>query len=185
MQQTVERRDVTVTIERVQHVQPARGRPFERSAFEAELALEHALRHRAHDRSLRRAVFEEDHVRDRLDPVPDREILVLVDVHLHELEVPLLRDPLEYRRDRELIANAVPKSDYYVTSPDGKRMVSLELQRLTLSFIASSSDRDRARVDELIAQNPVGWQADWLEERGLSDWAKVYLDLAGANEVYV
>jgi type IV secretion system protein TrbE len=89
------------------------------------------------------------------------------------------------RRDRELIANAVPKSDYYVTSPDGKRMVSLELQRLTLSFIASSSDRDRARVDELIAQNPVGWQADWLEERGLSDWAKVYLDLAGANEVYV
>jgi type IV secretion system protein TrbE len=44
-------------------------------------------------------------------------------------------------RDRELIAQAEPKRDYYVTSPDGKRMISLELQGVALSFLASSNDR--------------------------------------------
>ena len=44
--------------------------------------------------------LEEHHVRDRLDPVPHREILVLVDVDLDELEVALLGDALEHGLDR-------------------------------------------------------------------------------------
>ena len=40
MQQPVERRDVAVAVERMQHVEPARGRPFERAALEAELGLD-------------------------------------------------------------------------------------------------------------------------------------------------
>ena len=40
LQQAVERRGVAVAVERMQHVEPARGRPLERAALEAELGLE-------------------------------------------------------------------------------------------------------------------------------------------------
>src|SRR4029077_16303232 len=60
-----------------------------------ELTLEHALRHRADDVRLRLAALEQDHVRDRLDAVANRQVLVLVDVDLDELEISLLCDALE------------------------------------------------------------------------------------------
>lgn len=77
-------------------------------------------------------------------------------------------------RDREMIAHAEPKSHYYVTSPDGKRMISLELGRLTLSFLAASSDRDRAVVNTLVKREGKHWPAAWLRYRGLNDWAEEY-----------
>ena len=40
MQQAVEHRGVAVAVERVQNVEPARGRPLERAALEAELRLD-------------------------------------------------------------------------------------------------------------------------------------------------
>jgi type IV secretion/conjugal transfer VirB4 family ATPase len=75
-------------------------------------------------------------------------------------------------RDREIVANAQPKSDYYIASPDGQRLVSLELGQLALSFIAASSDRDRARIDVLMSRYPRNWQAHWLRERGAVEWAE-------------
>jgi type IV secretion/conjugal transfer VirB4 family ATPase len=76
-------------------------------------------------------------------------------------------------RDREIIANAQPKSDYYIASPDGKRLVSLELGQLALSFLAASSDKDCARVDLLMSRHPHSWQVHWLRERGATEWADV------------
>ena len=83
-------------------------------------------------------------------------------------------------RDRELIAQAEPKRDYYVTSPDGKRMISLELQGVALSFLAASNDRDRALVDSLIAREGDRWPAVWLRLRGLKEWADLYETLVPA-----
>jgi type IV secretory pathway VirB4 component len=77
-------------------------------------------------------------------------------------------------RDRERIAHAEPKSEYLVTSPDGKRMISLELGRVALSFLAASSDADRALVDTLQAREGKRWPAVWLRLRGLGDWADLY-----------
>jgi len=77
-------------------------------------------------------------------------------------------------RDRDLIAHAEPKNHYYVTSPDGKRMISLELGKLALSFVGASTDRDRAMLDSLAASSGSQWVAPWLRSRGLADWAELH-----------
>ncbi|MBV8437254.1 MAG: hypothetical protein JOY95_07045 [Silvibacterium sp.] len=82
-------------------------------------------------------------------------------------------------RDRELIAHAEPKNHYYVTSADGKRMISLELGKLALSFVGASTDRDRAFVDTLATRHGPHWVAAWLRARGLEDWAGLYESLTG------
>ena len=81
-------------------------------------------------------------------------------------------------RDREMIAHAEPKAEYYVTSPDGKRMIALELGQVALSFLAASDDDHRALVDALIKRDGDGWPAAWLRLRGLSDWSDLYKELA-------
>lgn len=77
-------------------------------------------------------------------------------------------------RDRELVAHAEPKSHYYVTSPDGKRIVSLELGQVALSFLTAASDGDRSSVDSLITRYGQHWPGAWLRSRGLEDWAALY-----------
>ena len=69
---------------------------------EAELALECALRLRAESGSGGLAVAEEDHRRDRGDPVALGEAALLVDVHLDELQLAgaLLDDAVEHGCDR-------------------------------------------------------------------------------------
>jgi type IV secretion system protein TrbE len=85
-------------------------------------------------------------------------------------------------RDRELIAHAEPKSHYYVTSPDGKRIISLELGEVALLFLAASTDRDRVLVDNLIARHGSLWPAIWLRSRGLEDWAALHESLTAGKE---
>ena len=89
--------------------------------------------------------------------------------------------------DRELIAHAEPKAHYYVTSEDGKRMISLELGRVALAFLGASNDRDRTAVDALIAQEGEAWPVAWLQSRGLNDWAELLassMDAAKEAAVY-
>jgi type IV secretion system protein VirB4 len=87
-------------------------------------------------------------------------------------------------RDRELIANATPKSDYYVAAVDGnKRMISLELQELTLAFIAASGEPDRALVDKLSAEYGNHWPGEWLRRRGLIEWADKFHEVAGTRQI--
>jgi type IV secretion system protein TrbE len=73
--------------------------------------------------------------------------------------------------DRQIIAESTPKSDYYIASPDAKRLISLDLHPLTLAFVGASSDSDRETVDELIARYGDRWPAEWLRMRGLAGWA--------------
>jgi type IV secretion system protein VirB4 len=81
------------------------------------------------------------------------------------------------QRDRQAIAQAQPKAHYYVTTPETRRMISLELGPVTLSFLAASSDRDREMVDHLAARHGSNWPLDWLQQRGLPDWAARLADL--------
>ena len=67
----------------------------------------------------------------------------------------------------EIIANATPKRDYYVVSPEGRRLVQLALGPRTLSFVGVSDKESLHRVKELAAQYGQEWPAVWLQGRGL------------------
>ena len=70
--------------------------------------------------------------------------------------------------DIEIIAQSQGKRDYYVTSREGKRNVTLDVGKVALAFFSSSNEEDRLMVDKMIAKNPQSWQADWLRYKGLS-----------------
>jgi type IV secretion system protein VirB4 len=66
-----------------------------------------------------------------------------------------------------IIAGSIPKRDYYVMTPQGRRRVQLVLGPQTLSFVGASDKESIARIKELAAQyGPHDWQQVWLKERG-------------------
>jgi type IV secretion system protein VirB4 len=74
-------------------------------------------------------------------------------------------------REIELLAQAVVKRDYYYKSPLGRRMFSLGLGPLALSFVGASGQKDLRLARQLIALHGGEWPAQWLRQRGLDDWA--------------
>jgi type IV secretory pathway VirB4 component len=98
-----------------------------------------------------------------------------------------------------MIARGTKKSDYYITSPEGKRMVSLDLTTVELAFIGVSGKRDVPEVRKLVEAEraileknpnpPLGhgpgqhfpWQSVWIANKvgGTvgQGWAKRWLEL--------
>jgi type IV secretion system protein VirB4 len=74
--------------------------------------------------------------------------------------------------DIAAIAEGTPKSDYYVMSEDGNRLISLELGRVMLALLASGN-HERATLDGLIQRygRPRA-AAEWLRLRQLPDEAE-------------
>jgi type IV secretion system protein VirB4 len=84
--------------------------------------------------------------------------------------------------DIAAIAQAVPKSEYYVMQPDGNRLISLELGPVMLALLASG-DKDRERLDGMIKRlGRKAAVAEWFRFKGLEDWAQRYEWLAGLVE---
>jgi type IV secretion system protein VirB4 len=77
-------------------------------------------------------------------------------------------------REIELIQCALPKLHYYVTSPLGRRLISLGIGKVALSFVGVSGVDERQAAQRLMEQNPGNWQSEWLRQRGLKDWANWY-----------
>lgn len=84
--------------------------------------------------------------------------------------------------DRELaiITTATPKRDYYVKSPLGSRLITLDLGPVALAFLGTPDgltiEAVRSQVEELVAVEGPGWQASWVEHLGVPvrfDAAKV------------
>jgi type IV secretion system protein VirB4 len=75
--------------------------------------------------------------------------------------------------DREIarLAQAVPKRDYYVASPLGRRLVTLELGPVALAFLGTPSgytpDAARQAVESLVPRHGSAWPAAWLAELGI------------------
>ncbi|MES9995766.1 conjugal transfer protein TrbE [Desulfovibrio aminophilus] len=66
-----------------------------------------------------------------------------------------------------ILKTGVPKQDYYIVSPQGRRKVQLALKGKALSFVGASDKESIARIHELAAKHgPDGWQEAWLHERG-------------------
>jgi type IV secretion system protein VirB4 len=71
-------------------------------------------------------------------------------------------------RQIEIVANAVPKRDYYIIAPEGRRLVQLALGPRTLAFIGASDKESVARIRQLVNEYGLeSWPDAWLEERGI------------------
>jgi len=84
-------------------------------------------------------------------------------------------------RELEILQTSIPKQHYYFISPLGRRLVSLGIHNVALSFVGVNGREERQLVEDLIQQSPMSWQIAWLRSRavGLKDqqlvgWADYY-----------
>lgn len=67
----------------------------------------------------------------------------------------------------DIITNAVPKRDYYITTPKGRRLIQLALGRKTLAFVGASDKESIARIREIYNEHGAKGYKLWLQERGV------------------
>jgi type IV secretion system protein VirB4 len=126
------------------------------------------------------AVMLVAHSLAQLDAVPAKQVLIEscpTRVLLPNAEATSSANLLLYRdlglNDREiaLVARAVAKRDYYVTSPLGSRLVTLDLGPLARAFLGAPEgvtiEGMLTMVDELAAREGNGWPVAWLERLGV------------------
>lgn len=74
-------------------------------------------------------------------------------------------------RQIEILARAIPKQDYYLQSPRGERLFELGLDEVGLALCATSSKRDQAAIDQIMADaGPGAFLSAWLRHKHLT-WA--------------
>ena len=71
-------------------------------------------------------------------------------------------------RQIEIVANAVPKREYYAVSPIGRRLFDMALGPLTLAFVGASGKTDLAMIRSLHAEYGTDWPRHWLQQRGVA-----------------
>ncbi|GAA2830612.1 type IV secretion system protein VirB4 [Aminobacter aminovorans] len=76
-------------------------------------------------------------------------------------------------RQIEIIATAVPKREYYVASPEGRRLFDMSLGPVALSFVGASGKDDLKRILALKRENGPDWPIHWLELRGVGHAASL------------
>ncbi|RUW95435.1 hypothetical protein EOA27_39780, partial [Mesorhizobium sp. M2A.F.Ca.ET.037.01.1.1] len=69
----------------------------------------------------------------------------------------------------EIVATALPKREYYVASPEGRRLFDMALGPVALSFAGASGKDDLKQILALKAEHGDGWPARWLQQRGIGD----------------
>jgi type IV secretion system protein VirB4 len=74
-------------------------------------------------------------------------------------------------RELEAIQSAIPKRHYYVVSALGRRMVTLGLGKVALSFVGVNGREERRAAENLMDRFGEQWPSEWLRTRGISDWA--------------
>jgi type IV secretion/conjugal transfer VirB4 family ATPase len=79
------------------------------------------------------------------------------------------------RRQIQILATALPKRQYYVLSPLGRRLISLGLGPVALSFVGMAGREAIVQVKDLITAHGRLWPATWLRSRGLDAAAKAWM----------
>ncbi|MGA0565365.1 conjugal transfer protein TrbE [Ancylobacter sp. VNQ12] len=72
-------------------------------------------------------------------------------------------------RQIEIVATALPKREYYVASPEGRRLFDMALGPIALSFAGASGKEDLKQIAALKAEHGDSWPARWLQQRGIGD----------------
>jgi len=87
------------------------------------------------------------------------------------------------RRQLQILASALPKRQYYVVSPLGRRLISLGLGPVALSFVGMAGREAIGQVNEQMSIHGRQWPAAWLRSRGLETAAKAWMRVAeGGNQ---
>ena len=76
-------------------------------------------------------------------------------------------------RQIEIVATAIPKREYYVASPEGRRLFDMSLGPVALAFVGASGKDNLKRIDQLSEAHGEEWPAAWLEERGVDDAKRI------------
>lgn len=79
-------------------------------------------------------------------------------------------------RQIEIIAAALPKREYYVTSPEGRRLFDMALGPATLSFVGASGKEDLKRIRALHFEHGADWPIRWIQQRGITHAASLFPD---------
>ncbi|UEM18244.1 conjugal transfer protein TrbE (plasmid) [Bradyrhizobium barranii subsp. barranii] len=79
-------------------------------------------------------------------------------------------------RQIEIVAAASPKREYYVASPEGRRLFNMALGPVALSFVGASGKEDLKRILALKAAE-ANWPVHWLKERGIGHAETLLADL--------
>ena len=80
-------------------------------------------------------------------------------------------------RQIQMLAMAIPKRQYYYTSPLGRRLISLGLGPVALSFVGMAGREAIVSVNGLMATHGTAWPAEWLRARGLAGAAEAWRHL--------
>jgi type IV secretion system protein TrbE len=76
-------------------------------------------------------------------------------------------------RQIEIVATAIPKRDYYVVSPEGRRLFNMALGPVALSFVGATGKDDLKTIQNLAADHGRAWPIHWLERRGVHNGASL------------
>ncbi|NTI46024.1 VirB4 family type IV secretion/conjugal transfer ATPase (plasmid) [Agrobacterium tumefaciens] len=71
-------------------------------------------------------------------------------------------------RQIEIVATALPKREYYVASPEGRRLFDMSLGPVALSFVGASGKEDLKRIRALHFEHGADWPKHWLQQRGIA-----------------
>lgn len=71
-------------------------------------------------------------------------------------------------RQIEIVATAMPKREYYVASPEGRRLFDMSLGPVALSFVGASGKEDLKSIRALHSENGADWPIHWLQQRGIA-----------------
>jgi type IV secretion system protein VirB4 len=87
-------------------------------------------------------------------------------------------------RELDILQTSIPKQHYYVISPLGRRLISLGIHNVALSFVGVNCREERQLVEDLVNEFPEAWQSEWLRLRAralkderLAGWADYYENL--------
>jgi type IV secretion/conjugal transfer VirB4 family ATPase len=87
-------------------------------------------------------------------------------------------------RELDILQTSIPKQHYYVISPLGRRLISLGIHNVALSFVGVNGREERQLVEDLLNEFPDSWQSEWLRIRAsalkderLDGWADYYVKL--------
>jgi type IV secretion system protein VirB4 len=72
-------------------------------------------------------------------------------------------------RQIEIVSTAIPKREYYVSTPDGRRLFDMSLGPVALSFVGASGMADLKRIRALRSEHGQNWPIRWLETRGVQN----------------
>jgi type IV secretion system protein VirB4 len=111
-------------------------------------------------------------IRDVIFSSMPTKILLANPAASSETQRPLYRELGLNDQEIDLVAAAVPKRDYYYTSPYGKRLFSLSLGPMCLAFAGVSGKDEVRQVRELIKKYGPRWTIEWTHLHAGAEWAK-------------